>query len=92
MSQLSYHYEVSKCKKGKMCVPLATKNTGVHGELVDEGSRLRLDARCLRILHADPRTGWHEERAVYQNVPVRSPVPPGPLILIRVYALCNLFN
>lgn len=26
-----------------VCVPLATKNTGIHGELVDDGSGLGLD-------------------------------------------------
>lgn len=70
-----------------LCVPGAAKDAGIQGELVHEGSRLWLDVGGL---HANPFTGWHEECAIYQYVPICSPVPARPIAFIRILTLRHL--
>lgn len=68
-------------------VPRIAEDAGVHGQLVDEASRLGLDAGGLGVLSAEADPGRDEEGAVHHDVPLRSPVPVRPLVLLRVHAL-----
>lgn len=73
-------------------VPGPAKDAGVHGELVNESSGKGIHTGCLGVLDTGPSSWGHEECSIYHYVPICPPVPPCPLSLVCVHALCHLWT
>ena len=73
-------------------VPGSAEDAGVHGELVNESSGKGVHTRCPGVLDTGPCSWWYEECSIYHYVPICPPVPPSPLSLVCVHALCHLIN
>lgn len=71
-------------------VPGAAEDAGAGGELLDERRRLGVGAGGLVVDGLEALAGGDEEGAVDHHVPLRPPVPPRPLPLLRVHPLRHL--